>query len=613
MRDSLTHRGPDDAGVFQRGGVALAARRLKVLDLTDDAHMPMTDENQAAWLVFNGEIYNFRELRSQLEQRGHRFRSKGDSEVVLRAYLEWGEDCCSRLEGMFAFVIWDTRSERLFAARDRLGVKPFFYTQAGSRFAFASEVHALYPSVSVSADSIDPLSLDFYLGFGYLPADRSFVSGIEKLPPGHYLCLDARGLRVTRYWELRFEPDASIDEAAALEAWDEVFSDAVRRRLRSDVPLGCFLSGGIDSGLVTALAARESDVPIQTFSVGFAGAEALDERPLARQVAERYGTRHTELYVDPGDRSALPAILHNLGEPFADIGCLPMAQISKAASEHITVALSGDGGDESFAGYANVTAAWRAERLRALSPRLARRTLAAVAGLPGIRGLPDAQRARRWLDGYVDAPLARQLGSSDRWTSAHRAALYTPAWQQRLEPDGVDRLVEAFLPPPDERASLGDAQQHLYADLGLRLPGDYLPKVDIASSACSLEVRSPFLDHRVVEWAGRLPLRVKRAGGRSKGLLRRYAEPLLPAALVEAPKRGFAPDVGAWLRGAWAPWAERLVDESRAVEAGLFEAEAVRRVADAHLGGRESHGQRLWSFMALEIWWRVFITREDPL
>jgi asparagine synthase (glutamine-hydrolysing) len=611
MRDALTHRGPDDAGSVLRRGAALAACRLSILDLSDQAHMPMADENEAVWLVYNGEIYNFAELRRELEGRGHHFRSSGDTEVVLRAYLEWGEDCPSHLEGMFAFAVWDERRRKLFAARDRLGVKPFFFFHEDGRFAFASEIHALYELSPPSADRIDPVALDFYLGFGYVPPDRCLVAGIRKLPPAHKLALDADGLRVERYWQLDFAPNPEIGVDQALEEWDDLFGSAVARRLRSDVPLGCFLSGGIDSGLVTAVAAQRSDRPIHTFSVGFGDGGVADERPLARLVAERYGTVHTELSVDPTDRSLLPELLRHVGEPFADVGCLPMLQISRAARRHITVALSGDGGDESFGGYASVMAAQSAERVRRSVPAPLLKALALAARLPGASGIPAVDRGRRFLEGFVDAPLVRHFGFADHWTPDHRARLYSGSCLERFDPGDVDDIVSSFMPPAS--AGLADAQQHLFTDLGLRLPGDYLTKVDVASSAASLEVRSPFLDQRVVEWAARLPLEVKLAGGQSKGLLRLHAEKLLPPELVRAPKRGFAPDVGAWLRSEWSGWTEHLIHDSRTVAAGLFDGAALQRVADAHLAGRERHGQRLWIYMALEIWWRIFVSREDPL
>jgi asparagine synthase (glutamine-hydrolysing) len=611
MRDALTHRGPDDAGSVLRPGAALGACRLSILDLSDQAHMPMADEDRSVWLVYNGEVYNFAELRRELEARGHRFRSTGDTEVVLRAYQEWGEDCPSHLEGMFAFAVWDERERKLFAARDRLGVKPFFFFERDGRFTFASEVHALYELAPPSADQIDPVALDFYLGFGYLPPDRCLLAGIRKLPPAHKLVWNASGLKIERYWELRFDPDPRMGVDQALEEWDEIFGAAVARRLRSDVPLGCFLSGGIDSGLVTAVAAERSDQPIHTFSVGFGQGGVSDERPLARLVAERYGTVHTELGVDPMDRAVLPDLLRHVGEPFADVGCLPMFQISRAARQHITVALSGDGGDESFGGYASVMAADAAERVRRVLPAPLRKALAATARLPGLARIPTVARGRRFLESFVDAPLVRQFGFGEHWTPAHRARLYPGDGHGRFDPGKVDAIVASYMPA--DTVGLCDAQQHLVTDLGLRLPGDFLTKVDVASSAASLEVRSPFLDQRVVEWAARLPIEVKLAGGRSKGLLRRHAEKRLPKALVDAPKRGFAPDVGSWLRGEWSEWVRHLVHDSRTVEAGLFDGAVLRDLADAHLTSRERHGQRLWIYMCFEIWWRIFVSKEDPL
>ncbi|MCZ6782369.1 MAG: asparagine synthase (glutamine-hydrolyzing), partial [Proteobacteria bacterium] len=348
LRDDLAHRGPDDAGLHREPGVGLGACRLAIQDLSARGHMPMPNEDETLWITYNGEVYNFETLRAQLEERGHRFRSGSDTEVVLHAYQEWGDACPERLSGMFAFAVWDRKRRRIFAARDRLGVKPFFYLQRGAQLVFASEVHALYRFAPPDPENLDPVALDFFLSQGFPPPDRSFVQGLAALPPAHSLVFDEAGLRLSRYWDLRFRPARNLSREDALEELDRVLRDAVERRLRSDVPLGCFLSGGIDSGLVTAMTARASAESVSSFSLGFAGdPRDEDERPLARLVAERYGTRHREIEVRPDHRALLTSALWHVGEPFADVGLLPMVEISRAAREHVVVALSGDGGDES--------------------------------------------------------------------------------------------------------------------------------------------------------------------------------------------------------------------------------------------------------------------------
>lgn len=608
ISEQISHRGPDDHGAYYADGVGLAARRLSIIDLSDRGHMPMPSEDEKCWVTYNGEIYNFPALREELQAKGHRFRSDCDTEVVLEAYREWGEDCVEHLDGMFAFAIWDAPKRRLFAARDRLGVKPLFYALDGDRLAFCSEAHPLYRFVKPSPERIDPLSLDYYLMAGHVPADRCFVQGLSKLPPAHTMTFDENGLRLRRYWRVHFRPTRTMPLEETLDALDEQLGRAVVRRLRSDVPLGCFLSGGIDSGLVTAFAAKGSDEPINTFSVGFSGGrEEDDERPLARLVAERYGTRHTDLLVDTDHRALLPAASYHVGEPFADIGILPMLEISRAARRSITVSLSGDGGDESFAGYPNVRSAHVAQRFRRLVPSPVRQLLRFGAGLPLVRGrLHAAEVAERWLDQFVERTPAQQLDPSTAWHHDWRRRMYGEAALEALgDADGTE-IVEAVL---RDAGDLLDAEQHLHADLHLRLGAGYLTKVDIASNMVSLEVRSPFLDHRLVEFAAALPFEQKFLEGRQKGLLRKLAERHLPGELIHQPKRGFAPAVGDWLRGEWSDLVRDLVCDSHAAAAGLFRQDVLRDTAESHIAGTGDHPHRLYNFMCLEIWWRLFVDR----
>jgi asparagine synthase (glutamine-hydrolysing) len=601
LRDSIAHRGPDDAGVHIEGGVGLGSRRLSVVDLSARGHMPMRNDSGDVWITYNGEIYNHRELRSELEGKGIRFQSDCDTEVVLRAYEAWGDTSVSRLHGMFAFAIWDSKRRRLFAARDRLGVKPFFYLDEPERFSFCSEPKGLHALRPATLDLIDPLSLDFYLGFGFLPPDRAFVRGMKKLPPGHSLVLDESGIRTQRYWEVTIRPtnDAGLEEN--LEARGEALRRAVTKRLQSDVPLGCFLSGGIDSGLVTALAAEASDRPVKTFCVGFSDSRPEDdERPLARIIAERFGTEHEELEVAPASYDLLPEIMRHMGEPFADIGVLPMYQISKAAREHITVALSGDGGDESFVGYANVTNALVAERVRARLPRFLTVAAARAIQLSGVeRAVSSVGRANRFLEQYVNHGVVGQFDASNYWNEAWRARLYRGDAAARL---GERRAAELIAQITDANPDMRWPDQNLQVDLHMRLGGGYLTKVDIASNMVSLEIRSPFLDHELVEFAAGLPLERKLLHGRQKGLLREYAKRVLPAEIVSQPKRGFAPGLDEWLRGAWSVLVRDLPDRSIFVRSGFFDRGVIARTCEEHLSGRFDHGQRIWSLICLEAW-----------
>ncbi len=604
---SIEHRGPDDAGIYRADGVGLGSRRLAILDLSSRGHMPMPNDDESLWITYNGEIYNYPELRSELEAKGNGFRSDCDTEVVLRAYEAWGDDFVERLHGMFALAIWDEKRRRFFAARDRLGVKPFFYIDDGERFAFCSELAGLHEMDRPSFDRIDPLSLDFFLGFGYLPPDRALVEGVHKLPPGHTLILENGRVRISRYWQVEMRASNTNDLEENLEELDVVLRRAVAKRLRSDVPLGCFLSGGIDSGLVTALAAQASDQPINTFSVGFSDARPEDdERPLARIVAERFGTRHEELEVAPASYDLLPEIMRHMGEPFADIGVLPMYQISKAARQHITVALSGDGGDESFAGYSQITNALTAEKIRSWLPNSVTQAIEKITGLSSLnRTLPRAAQANRFLHQYVNGGVLGQFNASDYWNETWRTKLYTIRQSAARREARAGQLIAAIT---DLQPELRWPDQILVVDLYFRMGGGYLTKVDIASNMVSLEVRSPFLDHEIVEFAASLPLERKRLHGQQKGLLREYAKRVLPAEIVSQPKRGFAPDLNNWLRGSWSPLVRELAKGSLFVERGLFDAAVIGSMAREHLSGRVDHGQRIWNLICLETWAKEFLS-----
>jgi asparagine synthase (glutamine-hydrolysing) len=607
LLDSVEHRGPDDSGVYRANGITLGSRRLSIIDLSSRGHMPMPNDDESLWITYNGEIYNYRELRSELERSGIHFRSDCDTEVVLRAYEAWGDEFVQRLDGMFALAIWDKTRRRLFAARDRLGVKPFYYVDDGERFAFCSELAGLHELNRPSFDRIDPLSLDFYLGFGCLPPDRALIEGVHKLPPGHSLVLENGAARISRYWQVKMDPSNTADLEENLEELDAVLREAVAKRLRSDVPLGCFVSGGIDSGLVTALAAQASDRPINTFSVGFSDARPKDdERPLARIVAERFGTRHEEIEVAPASYDILPDIMRHMGEPFADVGVLPMYQISKAARQSITVALSGDGGDESFAGYPNVKTALTAEKLRSLLPTPITRALEAITGIPAIdRALPRAAQANRFLHRYVNGGVLGQFDASNHWNESWRTQLYT---DRQSVARGKARAAELIAAVADLQPELRWPDQNLVVDLHFRMGGGYLTKVDIASNMFSLEIRSPFLDHRVVEYAASLPLERKLLHGQQKGLLREYAKRILPAEIVRQPKRGFAPSLDEWLRGPWSPLVRDLPEESLFAKRGIFDGGVIGRITEEHLSGRLDHGQRIWNLICLETWAKIFLS-----
>jgi asparagine synthase (glutamine-hydrolysing) len=444
---------------------------------------------------------------------------------------------------------------------------------------------------------IDPKSLDYYLAFGYVPSHRSIYATMTKLAPGHCLELTGNAVHTWAYWSVPTIPPKPTTVATALAQSEELLTAAVKKRLVSDVPLGCFLSGGIDSGLIVALAAQEVGEGLHTFSVGFEGAsDRDDERSLAKLVADRYGTHHTELIVGAEGKAILPRILYHVAEPFVDISVLPVYQISKAAREHITVALTGDGGDESFAGYANIRAAHVAETLRSLLPRPLRRCAEA---------LPGFSRFRRFNRQYVEKDLVDQYDLQNHWHTELRRRLLRNegAAPPPLPAQEIVQAVQA------RTGSLNDALTHLYTDLHLRLPGDYLTKVDIASNMVSLEIRSPFLDHHLVEYAASLPLSVRLRCGRQKYLLRRLAQKYLPPELIHQPKRGFGPRLGEWIRGDWADPVRNLVSGSLAQRPNLFDGALIRSIVDDHMEGRADHTTRIWSLLSFEIWYQLFIDK----
>jgi asparagine synthase (glutamine-hydrolysing) len=595
MADVLAHRGPDGEGVRLLSGLTagLGHRRLSIIDLTT-GQQPMCNEDESVWITFNGEIYNDPDLRPRLEERGHAFKTHSDTESIVHLYEDEGEDCVKRLRGMFAFAIWDVRRRRLLLACDRLGKKPLFYAQSGDTFLFGSELKALlaFPGF---APEVDWSFLDAYLALGYVPAPATPFRGLQKLPPAHVLVLDeGKPPRVSRYWEPSFVKRV-ISEGQALEELDHRLREAVRIRLRSDVPFGAFLSGGVDSGTVVALMSRHLSSPVKTFSVGFEE-DAYNELPHAREVARIAGTEHHETMVRMGDLSILPALARSLDEPFADASALPTYHVSKAAAEHVRMALSGDGGDELFGGYAR----YRKELvLRLVSP-------AAAALRPFRRPLARhalfGRRAQRFSAVVYHAALpfgqSYETAVGILTPEARRAVLagraggewWLSQWFRRFE-------------------ALEVADRMMAVDMNSYLPGDILVKVDRMSMACSLEVRAPLLDHELVEFAASLPvsLKVTRRGG--KHLLRRYAERLLPPSLVNRKKQGFAIPLDQWFRGDAARMLLDVMEAERDVVKDLFQRATLVQWLEDHRRGMANHGERLWAILMVLLWYHVVVRR----
>jgi asparagine synthase (glutamine-hydrolysing) len=601
MMEAQKHRGPDDAGVWEGGTCALGHRRLSIIDLSSSGRQPLSNDDQTLWITFNGEIYNFQSLRKELESLGHRFRTRTDTEVIIRAYERWGIDAIKRLRGMFAFAMWDQRKKRLLLARDRVGKKPLFYAYANGCFLFASELQGLLASPHVPRE-INISAIDSYLTWGYVPAPDTGFQGVFKLPPAHWMSVSlADGEIVThteRYWSLEYEPKLSMTEDEAAEALREKLTESVRLRMISDVPLGAFLSGGIDSSIVVGLMAGHSSKPVKTFSIGFKES-AYNETDHARRVANRWGTDHHEFIVEPDALAILPKLVRHYGEPFADSSAIPTFYVSEMTRASVTVALNGDGGDESFGGYE-----------RYLGNRLAQR----IQSVPGLtwssrllsRVLPDSfdpknplRQVRRFLTVAAE-PMAKRYGSWMRYFSQEaKIGLYRKETLDQLNYHQAERWMEESFA---ESESLDPADAAMSVDVRSYLPYDLLVKVDITSMANSLEARSPFLDHDVMEFAARLPATYKLKGRRAKYLLKKAFADLLPPENNTRRKMGFAVPVGKWFRGPLRSTLEDALVADGSALRDYFEPASIKQMVTEHLDRRVDHSFRLWSLLMLEMW-----------
>jgi len=600
MSDAIAHRGPDAAGTFIRGPVGLAHRRLSIIDLAGGSQ-PIGNEDGSIQVVFNGEIYNFRELRRELECQGHSFRTDSDTEVIVHLYEEHGDECIERLRGMFAIALFDGRRHRVLLARDRVGIKPLYLSLNHERLVFSSELKSVLACGDISRE-LDPSALDEYLAYGMVPRERCIFRGIEKLPPGHTLAVDLSDWRISRrrYWQLQFQPDESLtpeDWKAALHA---KLAETVRAHLIADVPVGAFLSGGIDSSMVTGLASAALPTPIQTFSIGFREAR-FNELPAAREISGHFGTEHTEQIVTADAAALLPELSRYYDEPFADSSAIPTFLVSRLAASHVKVVLSGDGGDEALGGYSRYAHDLKEASLRRLLPRWMRRPwLAALAAVwPKADRLPRPMRLKTLLtnlslpdaEAYANTlslcrlPLRRRLLHPDirPFTSARDVAQpVTDAWRSSGSTDALSGMIAA--------------------DMATLLPDDYLVKVDRASMAHGLEVRPPLLDHEFLELCARVPSRWKIHRGETKWLLRETARDLLPASILSRPKQGFEIPVDAWFQGSLRGMFRDTVLARSAPVAGLIDQRIAEQLFVRHLSGAGRHGGMLWSLLSLAAW-----------
>jgi asparagine synthase (glutamine-hydrolysing) len=603
MCDSLLHRGPDGEGLHVEGQVGLGMRRLAIIDL-EGGDQPIYSEDGRIVLVFNGEIYNYRELAAGLRARGHVLRSESDSEVIVHLYEEHGADCVHHLRGMFAFAIWDGRSGELLLARDRVGKKPLFWALHDGVLRFASEPRAILLDPAVPRD-VDFAAIDAFLVNQYVPHDLCAFAALRKLPPASRLRWRPGGEpAVERWWQLEYGPKAAIGLDEAAERLRVAILEATRLRLRSDVPVGAFLSGGVDSSVVVAAMAQSMAEPVRTFCVAFPDTP-LDETVHARAVAERWGTQHEELPVEPATAAMLPRIAWHFGEPFADPAALPTFQLAEVMRSHVTVALNGDGGDESFSGYGRyrqLALTRPADRVPHALRRAAAAALAGAAERDGKAPLPRAARLARRLalpPAHRYSDLFRYLTDGDRHR-LYRGELAAAAAAR----DPLAHVAAAW----DARAGVGDVDRLMGVDLDTYLADDLLAKVDVTSMAHSLEVRSPLLDHELMELAAGLPPALKRRGAEGKIALRAAARPWLPDAILDRPKQGFGVPLGRWLRGELRSLPEEVLLDPATIERGIVDPAGVRRLVDEHRQGLPRE-QRLWALISLELWFRTCVDR----
>jgi asparagine synthase (glutamine-hydrolysing) len=609
MISVLRHRGPDDRGSYSNQGenpphVAFGHSRLSIIDLTS-GHQPMSNEDGNIWVTYNGEIYNFRELKRDLEQRGHRFTTKTDTEVIVHLYEEKGEECVREFRGMFSFAIWDERQKTLFAARDRLGQKPFYYGHTPDRFVFASEIKAIIQDENV-ARRVDHEALHHYLTYQYVPHPRTMFAGIRKLPPGHWLRLTNGKLEVREYWRVP-QPEPA---RKGFEEWcselREVMEECVRLRLVSDVPLGAFLSGGIDSAITVGLMSRLTGEPVRTFAIGFDD-PLYDETGYASRAAEAFGTEHREFRVTPDAMEILPKLVWHYDEPLADSSAIPTYYVSLHTSRHVKVALTGDAGDECFAGYPRYVAT----KIAAFTDRVpwplrlffCRRLWRRLPAPPELKS--SRARLKKLVLGFAQEPVERYLSWISAFDEKEKSALYDGGFARSLE--GVDSseylrsLFGRFKGDPVARTAA--------VDLSSYLPCDLLTKVDVASMANSLESRSPFLDHRLVEFAATIPTEYKLHGFRTKHVLRETFKDILPPEIAKRKKMGFGVPIARWFREELRDFAKDILLSKEARERGYFRREPIEDLIDEHVDGREDNAYKLWCLLLFELWHRKFI---DP-
>jgi asparagine synthase (glutamine-hydrolysing) len=604
MNESIRHRGPDEDGFYFDDGVGLAMRRLAIIDLKS-GQQPIHNADRTAWIVFNGEIYNYRELRKQLESLGHRFYTDSDTEAIIHAYDEYGADCPRYLRGMFALAIWDTRNKSLFLARDRVGKKPLLYAQVNGQLIFGSEFMALLQHPDVSRE-VNYEAIHHYLSFMCVPAPLTAYQQIRKLEPGNSLVWKNGEIELSRYWQIDFSNKLSISEEEAGERVVDLLRDAVRVRLMSEVPVGAFLSGGIDSSAIVALMAQESSDKVKTFSIGFEEQD-FSELHHARRVAEYVGSDHHEFIVRPDAMEILPTLVEHYGEPFADSSAIPSYYVSRETRKYVTVALNGDGGDECFAGYERYAGMNVAQRYMKLLPAAVRNGIVKnlANALPQIQSRKNPLRKIQRFAAVASQPAVQRYLS---WVSAFDEKAKLNLYSGKFRARTAQFSTVGFLEPWFARVNGGGiVDASLLTDTMTYLPNDLLVKMDIASMTVSLEARSPFLDHHLMEFAASLPEQLKLRGVTTKYLLKRVLRKFVPEENLSRAKMGFGVPIADWFRGSMRSFLRETLLSERALSRGMFDRNRVRQLVEQHVENKVNHDQGLWSLLMLELWFQRFI------
>jgi asparagine synthase (glutamine-hydrolysing) len=600
MNESLRHRGPDDEGIFVGPGIGLGHRRLSIIDVAG-GHQPLSNEDGTIWVLLNGEIYNYADLRQELITKGHRFTTRSDTEAIVHLYEECGEECFAKLRGMFAIVIWDSNQRRLLLARDRVGKKPLYYYADRNRIIFGSELKAILAADSIPR-AVDPLAVSDYFSLSYIPAPRTIYKSVRKLQPAHYLVVNAAGLREAPYWRLSFSNVQNHTEAEWCELIREQLCEATRVRLMSEVPLGAFLSGGVDSSSIVAMMSRLMDRPVTTCSIGFS-AQEYDESKFARQIASQFKSDHHEDVVEVEALDVIDKLAWHYDEPFADSSAVPTYYVSKIARRQVTVALGGDGGDENFAGYRRYIFDRMENQMRSFVPASIRRTVFGPLGrwYPGLAWAPRPLRAKATLQSLSRSPLEGYFNSVSVFRPDEKSHLFTPDFQRQLaDYDSLDVLRKHY----DEADTTDPLSRIQYVDIKTYLPDDILTKVDRASMAVSLELRAPILDHKFMELVASIPSDLKLHGRTGKYIFKKAMEPLLPQDILYRSKQGFAIPLNRWFRQELKELGYELVVASN--KDGILDGNYLSKIWKQHQAGTFDRSAYLWTVLMFRKWQQVF-------